>query len=115
MLNIKREITDLKEKIKYIKDIQQSNKKELKRKFVLAEYEDKRVFLDVTKLKGTKYFFHIPYNQYLINNDWKHQAFTMFYSLELILKNIKIFDAEIKEYSKDEALKYLKDNFGIEE
>lgn len=35
MLNIKREITDLKEKIKYIKDIQKSNKKELKRKFVL--------------------------------------------------------------------------------
>ena len=112
---IKSEITDLKEKQKYIKNIQEKNKSFVNKKFVLVEYKDEKLFLDVTKTKGIKYFFNIPYNQYLINNDWKHKAFSINQSLETILKNMKLFDADIKEYSKKEALKYLKDTFGLEE
>ncbi|MEV9477445.1 hypothetical protein [Aliarcobacter butzleri] len=108
-------ILDLKDKLNFIKNIQKKNKSFITTKFVLVEYENEKVFLDIARIKGVKSFYKIPYNNYLINNDWKHKAFVIKASLEIILKNVKLFDADIKEYSKEEALKYLKDNFGLEE
>lgn len=110
-----KEIIELEDKLNFIKNIQKKNKNFIAIKFVLVEYKNEKVFLDITRVKGIKSFYKIPYNNYLINNDWKHKAFVIKESLEVILKNVKLFDADIREYSKEEALKYLKDNFGIEE
>lgn len=110
-----KEITDLKEKLAFVKAKQKAAKNNsANNPFVLTEYKDKKVFLDTTRLSGNKYFFHIPYSKYLINNDWKHQAFCMGDKLETILNHIKVFDAEFKAYTEDEAKAYLKETFGLE-
>lgn len=111
---IKKEITNLKEKLAFIKAKQKANKNSPSNSFVLVEYKDEKLFLDTLKLSGRKYFFHIPYSKYLINNDWKHQAFCMVDKIETILEHIKVFDAEFKVYTEDEAKAYLKETFGLE-
>lgn len=111
---IYKEITDLKGKLGFIKAKQKAaNNNPANNPFVLIEYKDKKVFLDTTRLSGNKYFFHIPYSKYLINNDWKHKAFCMGDKLETILNNIKVFDAEFKAYTEDKAKVYLKETFGV--
>ncbi|WP_418181335.1 hypothetical protein ACNSOL_11590 (plasmid) [Aliarcobacter lanthieri] len=104
-----KEIIELKDKLNFIKNIQKTNKKFITTKFVLVEYKNERVFLDITKVRGSKYFYKIPYSNYLINNDWEHKAFRIKESLETILKNVKLFDADVEEYSKEEALQYLRE------
>lgn len=111
---IRKEITDLKEKLAFIKAKQKANKNSSSNSFVLVEYKDEKVFMDTSKLTGRKYFFHIPYSKFLFNNDWKHQAFCMGDKLETILNHIKVFDAEFKAYTEDEAKAYLKETFGLE-
>ncbi len=111
---INKEITDSKEKLAFIKAKQKAAKNNpANNPFVLVEYKEEKVFLDTTSLSGKKYFFHIPYSKYLINNDWKHKAFCMGDKIETILNNIKVFDAEFKAYIEDEAKAYLKEAFGV--
>ena len=111
---IRKEITNLTEKVAFIKAKQKANKSSPSNSFVLVEYKDEKLFLDTSKLSGRKYFFYIPYSKYLFNNDWKHQAFCMVDKIETILKHIKVFDAEFKVYTEDEAKAYLKETFGLE-
>lgn len=108
------EITDLKAKVAFIKAKQKANKNSPSNSLVLVEYKDEKLFLDTSKLSGNKHFFKIPYSKYLINNDWKHKAFCMNQKLETILEHIKVFDAEFKVYTEDEAKAYLKETFGLE-
>ena len=108
------EITDLKEKIAFIKAKQKACKNS-NNPFVLIEYKNMKLYFDVSKLSGRKHFFHIPYSKYLINNDWKHKAFCMVDKIETILNHIKVFDAEFKVYTEEDAKAFLKDKFNLGE
>lgn len=104
-------IVDVKEKKKYIKKAQESNNPII-RVFTKGFEEQKDLFLDVSNLKGRKYFYHIPYTETLGSNKWEHQDSYTTVSLDKLIESIDIFDQKVMKISENKA-KFLVEKLNL--
>lgn len=109
VFRIKEEFIELKDKLSFIRSIKTSRN----RNIILVEYNNEKLFINVTNLSGNKNLFLIPYTKYIEENEikWEHRAYELKGSIEKVFENLKVYRATFREYTKERAIKFIENNF----
>lgn len=97
-------ITNLKEKKKYIKKMQDRGSELIKVKAKEGtSFKVEEMYFDIGNLRGIKRFYSIPYSKH-ITNDWVHLSTIFEGKLDSLLNMVDIYNKQIEPLNENEAI-----------